>query len=165
MKWLVIFLLLITCTSTAGREETMLKSFMSPKLSIFLIPLRHSPALSLSIKQAKLDTISLKLRPRIPLQMIPVVSTSYDSKNLLKAFAPSLLRIIPTRAVYFCAYTATKEKLKPVLGDSQINHRVRSFAAGIFSEAVCFKIIQIHPCSLQQCYSDKKSHLDEQSSI
>jgi hypothetical protein len=78
----------------------------------------------------------------MPLQMIPVVLTSYDSKTLLKAFAPSLLRIIPTRAVYFCAYTATKEKLRPMLGDSQINHRVSSFAAGIFSEVVCFKIIQ-----------------------
>ncbi len=47
-----------------------------------------------------------------------------------------LVGIIPTRAIYFWAYSTTKERLAKQLGDSPVNHLISAFSAGITSNTL-----------------------------
>jgi hypothetical protein len=134
MQWLIVFTYFLTYTC-AGRVETILRSFQASKISSFLVPHNRLSALS-GPTQIKTGMTYYTSRHTMSMKMVS------DSKKLFKGFTPLLLRVIPTRAVYFCAYTATKEKLRPMLGDSNMNHRVSSFAAGIFSETVKLTLYQ-----------------------
>jgi hypothetical protein len=57
-------------------------------------------------------------------------------KGFFKGIAPLLVGIIPTRAIYFWAYSSSKESLAHRLGDSPLNHIASAFAAGITSNTV-----------------------------
>ena len=55
---------------------------------------------------------------------------------MIIGIGPALIGIIPTRAVYFWAYSTSKETLKTYLGDTSANHLISAFAAGITSNTV-----------------------------
>jgi len=56
--------------------------------------------------------------------------------GFFKGIRPLLVGIIPTRAIYFSAYSATKEALMERFGNSPLNHVASAFAAGIASNTV-----------------------------
>jgi hypothetical protein len=58
-------------------------------------------------------------------------------KGFFKGVRPLLVGIIPTRAIYFWSYSATKENLKATpLGNGPLNHLASAFAAGITSNTL-----------------------------
>jgi hypothetical protein len=58
-------------------------------------------------------------------------------KIFFRGLAPLLVGIVPTRALYFWAYSTTKEKLGATsLQNGPVNHLLSAFSAGILSNTV-----------------------------
>lgn len=57
--------------------------------------------------------------------------------GFFRGLRPMLIGIIPTRAIYFWAYSTSKDAVKQTsIGDSPLNHLISAFAAGITSNTV-----------------------------
>ena len=61
---------------------------------------------------------------------------SEGAKGFFRGLRPMLVGIIPTRAIYFWAYSTSKSFWAKRVGDSPVNHLVSAFAAGITSNTV-----------------------------
>jgi solute carrier family 25 protein 33/36 len=57
-------------------------------------------------------------------------------KGFYRGLRPLLVGIIPTRAIYFWAYSSTKAALNSTLGNSPLNHLASAFSAGITSNTI-----------------------------
>jgi hypothetical protein len=59
------------------------------------------------------------------------------TKAFFRGLLPMLVGIIPTRAIYFWAYSGTKELIqKTQIGNSPVNHLLSAFSAGVASNTV-----------------------------
>jgi solute carrier family 25 protein 33/36 len=56
--------------------------------------------------------------------------------GFFKGIKPMLVGIIPTRAIYFWAYSTSKASLYAKFGNTPVNHLLSAFAAGIASNTV-----------------------------
>lgn len=56
--------------------------------------------------------------------------------GFFKGLKPLLIGIIPTRAIYFWAYSTSKDRLAPVCGSGAANNVLSAFAAGIVSNTL-----------------------------
>lgn len=56
--------------------------------------------------------------------------------GFFKGIKPMLVGIMPTRAIYFWAYSASKASLTEKIGNTPVNHLLSAFAAGIASNTV-----------------------------
>lgn len=71
------------------------------------------------------------------LQVTKTVYRTEGIKGFFRGLTPLLIGIIPTRALYFWAYTTSKSRLTGPLGEgSPVNHLLSAFAAGITSNTV-----------------------------
>eukprot|EP01032_Pedospumella_encystans_P017511 gene17511-19950_t len=57
-------------------------------------------------------------------------------KGFFKGLKPMIVGIVPTRAIYFWAYSTSKATLSPKVGDGPLNHILSAFAAGITSNTI-----------------------------
>lgn len=57
-------------------------------------------------------------------------------KGFFKGWLPLIIGIMPTRALYFGAYTTSKDTLRNFIGDSPSNHLVSAFIAGATSSTI-----------------------------
>lgn len=77
-------------------------------------------------------------------------------RGFFRGLQPMLIGIIPTRAIYFWAYSTTKDFLKQTsIGDSALNHLLSAFSAGITSNTVSaspFLQIQSFHCNSSLCF-------------
>lgn len=64
------------------------------------------------------------------------IMAKYGASGFFKGLRPLLIGIIPTRAVYFWAYSLSKDKLTPLYGNGALNHLCSAFAAGITSNTL-----------------------------
>eukprot|EP00600_Ochromonadales_sp_CCMP1393_P005782 CAMPEP_0174957456 /NCGR_PEP_ID=MMETSP0004_2-20121128/2081_1 /TAXON_ID=420556 /ORGANISM="Ochromonas sp., Strain CCMP1393" /LENGTH=312 /DNA_ID=CAMNT_0016205565 /DNA_START=36 /DNA_END=971 /DNA_ORIENTATION=- len=71
-----------------------------------------------------------------PMQVANQVLKVEGPKGFFKGLKPMLVGIIPTRAIYFWAYTASKHNLEPQFGNSAPNHLISAFVAGITSNTI-----------------------------
>lgn len=71
-----------------------------------------------------------------PMEVVRRVYAADGVPGFFKGIKPLLVGIIPTRAIYFWSYSATKERLKEYVGDSPMNHLASAFAAGITSNTI-----------------------------
>jgi hypothetical protein len=74
-----------------------------------------------------------------PLQIAKRIMQNDGVYGFFKGLQPMLVGIIPTKAIYFWAYAASKEKLCEKLGNSPLNHLLSAFAAGITSNTVSIR--------------------------
>ena len=75
-----------------------------------------------------------KSSPRVVAQQI---MQNEGPKGFFKGIKPMIVGIVPTRAIYFWAYSTTKSTLSFKLGNGPANHVLSAFAAGIASNTVC----------------------------
>lgn len=71
-----------------------------------------------------------------PLQVCKEIIKADGPTGFFKGLQPLLVGIIPTRAIYFWAYTETKSALNATLGNSPLNHIASAFSAGITSNTI-----------------------------
>lgn len=71
-----------------------------------------------------------------PLSVARRIFKADGPKGFFKGMQPMLIGIIPTRAIYFWAYSASKAALNAKLGNTPVNHLLSAFAAGIASNTV-----------------------------
>jgi hypothetical protein len=68
--------------------------------------------------------------------VINTIMEKEGAQGFFKGLTPMLVGIIPTRAIYFWAYSTSKTSLHPQFGDTSWNHLFSAFAAGITSNTV-----------------------------
>ena len=71
-----------------------------------------------------------------PVQAFKLILQTDGPKGLFRGLKPMLFGIIPTRAIYFWAYSTTKSSLNATLGNSPANHILSAFSAGISSNTI-----------------------------
>lgn len=72
-----------------------------------------------------------------PIQICRQIMKNDGPLGFLKGIGPTLVGIIPTRAIYFWAYSTSKAVLAGPMGEnSPLNHLLSAFAAGITSNTV-----------------------------
>ena len=71
-----------------------------------------------------------------PVQAFKLILQTDGPKGLFRGLKPMLFGIIPTRAIYFWAYSTTKASLNATLGNSPANHILSAFSAGISSNTI-----------------------------
>lgn len=83
--------------------------------------------------QLQSSRVSGKLNP---MQVCQEIIKLEGPAGLFKGLQPLLVGIIPTRAIYFWAYSGTKNALNSTLGNTPLNHLASAFSAGITSNTI-----------------------------
>ena len=83
--------------------------------------------------QLQSSRVSGKLNP---MQVCQEIIKLDGPAGLFKGLQPLLVGIIPTRAIYFWAYSGTKNALNSTLGNTPLNHLASAFSAGITSNTI-----------------------------
>lgn len=92
--------------------------------------------LPLEVLKTQLQSSRLGRTTQNPIEMCKIILEKEGPSGFFKGLKPMLIGIIPTRAIYFWAYTETKTALRPRLGDSPLNHLLAAFSAGITSNTI-----------------------------
>eukprot|EP01041_Mallomonas_annulata_P007689 gene7689-15738_t len=71
-----------------------------------------------------------------PIQICNQIMQMDGFLGFFKGIGPTLIGIVPTRAIYFWAYSTSKGLLKGTFGDSPLNHLASAFAAGMTSNTI-----------------------------
>ena len=90
---------------------------------------------------APLEIVKTQLQASVmtnsnPTAVVKAIWTQDGAAGFFKGIRPLLVGIIPTRAIYFWSYSATKENLSDKLGNGPLNHLASAFAAGITSNTI-----------------------------
>jgi hypothetical protein len=72
-----------------------------------------------------------------PIKVFKQIIDTNGPKGFYRGLKPMLIGIIPTRGIYFWAYSTSKHTLQPKIGNSPLNHLLSAFFAGITSNTVC----------------------------
>eukprot|EP01038_Epipyxis_sp_PR26KG_P009679 gene9679-13032_t len=90
----------------------------------------------LEIIKTQLQSSRLATSKANPVQVLMQIIKDEGPKGLFRGLKPMLVGIIPTRAIYFWAYTSSKGILYPKLGQTPFVHLLSAFAAGITSNTI-----------------------------
>ena len=71
-----------------------------------------------------------------PIQAARLIMKTDGAAGFFRGLQPLLIGIIPTRAIYFWAYSTSKAAFNSTLGDTPLNHLASAFAAGISSNTL-----------------------------
>lgn len=82
-----------------------------------------------------------------PLQIAQKILQTQGPNGFFKGIKPMLIGIMPTRAIYFWAYSSSKASLTARFGNTPMNHLLSAFAAGVASNTVRAQIV----CTVVHC--------------
>ena len=104
-----------------------------------------SSTLTIPLEVVKTQLQSSRVGGKLgPVKVFQQIMKVDGPKGFFRGIQPMLVGIIPTRAIYFWAYSTSKEALGPRLGNSPVNHLLSAFAAGITSNTVITCSIFLH---------------------
>jgi hypothetical protein len=137
----VIFMALALCTVASGSGRLPdPKTARRSQLANFLaggVAGTISSTLTMPLEIVKTQLQSSRMgRTSSPLMVAQRIFITEGPKGFFKGLTPMLLGIMPTRAIYFWAYSTSKAKLNKKLGNTPANHVLSAFAAGIASNTV-----------------------------
>lgn len=101
--------------------------------------------LTMPLEIVKTQLQSSRMGKSGPKVLVQQIMKNEGPKGFFKGLKPMIVGIVPTRAIYFWAYSTSKATLSPKVGDGPLNHILSAFAAGITSNTVSFtSITQTH---------------------
>ena len=95
-----------------------------------------SATLTAPIEIVKTQLQASVMRSASPVEVVNKIWRTDGLKGFFKGIQPLLVGIIPTRAIYFWSYSASKEGYVKYLGDGPLNHLASAFTAGITSNTI-----------------------------
>lgn len=137
----LIFLLLwaFSCSTKIGATSA-LRSRRQRQISNFLaggFAGTVSSTLTIPLEVVKTQLQSSSAQSRSVRETVQGIWRNGGSKGFFRGLKPLLLGIIPTRAVYFWAYSSTKDRLaRTWMQNGPFNHLCSAFSAGILSNTV-----------------------------
>lgn len=117
-----------------ARRSSQIANFMAGGIAGTLAAVVTSP---LEIIKTQLQ--ASKLSGTKKETVVSVCEKIYEKDGLsgfTKGLKPMLFGIVPTRAIYFWSYTATKDGLSPIIGDNAACHLLSAFNAGVVSNTI-----------------------------
>lgn len=94
--------------------------------------------LTMPLEIVKTQLQSSRMGKSGPGILVQKIMKNEGPKGFFKGLKPMIIGIVPTRAIYFWAYSTSKASLSAKVGDGPLNHILSAFAAGITSNTVKF---------------------------
>jgi len=142
----VTFFLAIVSIVVAGRTPTPVPVAVAPKVNTRKTQLANffagglagtiSSTLTMPLEIIKTQLQSSRIGKSGPRVVAQQIMQNEGPKGFFKGIKPMIVGIVPTRAIYFWAYSTTKSTLSPKIGNGPANHVLSAFAAGIASNTV-----------------------------
>lgn len=145
-----LFLLAIVCVVVASKAPA-LAPVVVPKVNSRKTQLANffagglagtiSSTLTMPLEIVKTQLQSSRIGKSSPRVVAQQIMQNEGPKGFFKGIKPMIVGIVPTRAIYFWAYSTTKSTLSFKLGNGPANHVLSAFAAGIASNTVCLLMV------------------------
>ena len=134
LLWIVVAISQAPVKPNTSSRKTQIANFIAGGLagtisSTFTIPLE--------VVKTQLQSSRIGGRASA-VQVFQQILKSDGPKGFFKGLQPMLVGIMPTRAIYFWAYSTSKSALHHKFGDTSVNHLISAFAAGITSNTVSY---------------------------
>jgi len=146
---IIIWLVFLSCVTVASRSviklptpsKVPIKSTRGTQLANFFaggLAGTIASTLTMPLEIVKTQLQSSRMGKSGPRVLVQQIMQSEGPKGFFKGLKPMIVGIVPTRAIYFWAYSTSKATLNPKVGDGPLNHILSAFAAGITSNTVSF---------------------------
>ncbi len=144
---LILWLVFLFCVTAASRSviklpipsKVPIKSTRGTQLANFFaggLAGTIASTLTMPLEIVKTQLQSSRMGKSGPRVLVQKIMQSEGPKGFFKGLKPMIVGIVPTRAIYFWAYSTSKATLSPKVGDGPLNHILSAFAAGITSNTV-----------------------------
>jgi hypothetical protein len=117
-----------TVTKRPNSRKTQLANFFAGGLAGTI-----SSTLTMPLEIVKTQLQSSRIGKSGPKLVVQQIMQKEGPRGFFKGIQPMIIGIVPTRAIYFWAYSTTKTSLTAKIGDTPANHLLSAFAAGIAS--------------------------------
>lgn len=95
-----------------------------------------SAAVTAPLEMVKTQLQASVMKQASPLEVVQKIWTMDGPRGFYKGLGPTLVGVLPTRAIFFWSYNETKKALSQCLGNGPLSHLASAFSAGVLSNTI-----------------------------